>query len=427
MKDLISTLTNRTPVPYSSSRSGGRGGLNVFGLKQNNREAQLEQMGAVSTLFAIVDVLSNAVSQVDWKLYRKQDGRGKIAGPEARKEVTDHLALRVWNKPNKFYTRQELVETCQQHFELTGEGWVLNTLNMMNWPEELWPVRPDKMHVVPSVEEFIAGYYYQAPDGDQVPLDTNEVMMMKRPDPMNMFRGLGQVQSLMRDLYSVQAAAEWNKNFFLNSAEPGGIIQFDKNLSDHEFRKFRERWNENHKGINKAHRVAILEIGKWIGRSFTMKDMQFVELRGLSREIIREAYQMNKFILGLVDDVNLANALAADVTFLRWLLKPRLERWKGMLNNDFLPRFGPTGEGLEFDYCSPMPHDPDQENKDRDSKVEAWVKLVQQGVSPEAASDLLGLPRLEMREISAPTAEGIVQALAHRLDQHYAEQRRING
>jgi len=67
----------------------------------------MRAMGTVGTLFAIVNRTSNATAQVEWKLYRKASS-GK---PEDRQEVTVHPALDLWNKPNRFFTRQELVET----------------------------------------------------------------------------------------------------------------------------------------------------------------------------------------------------------------------------------------------------------------------------------------------------------------------------
>src|SRR3546814_15603748 len=74
--------------------------------------------------------------------------------------------------------------------------------------------------------------------------------------------------------------------------------------------------------------------------------MQFAELTNVSRDMIREAFLIHKHILGQSDDVNLANALAADEAFAERLVVPRLVRFKGMLNNDFLLLF-PGTEGLE--------------------------------------------------------------------------------
>src|SRR3546814_5064049 len=54
--------------------------------------------------------------------------------------------------------------------------------------------------------------------------------------------------------------------------------------------------------------------------------MQFAELTNVSRDMIRESFLIHKHILGQSEDVNLANALAADEAFAERLVVPRLER-----------------------------------------------------------------------------------------------------
>src|SRR3546814_11093410 len=99
--------------------------------------------------------------------------------------------------------------------------------------------------------------------------------------------------------------------------------------------------------------------------------MQFAELTNVSRDMIREAFLIHKHILGQSDDVNLANALAADEAFAECLVVPRLERFKGMLNNDFLRLF-PGTEGLEFDYDNPRPQNEEAIKAERESKTTAY-------------------------------------------------------
>lgn len=412
----LAELWNRTPVPLAPSRRGGT----VFSsaLARGNRSAQLSAMESVSTMFSIASLLAEATASVEWKLYRTHDGRGRVAQEDPR-EVGDHLALRVWNQPNAFMSRQEYVETVQQHIDLVGEGWgVLGFYDAgQTMPKEIWPVRPDLMNVVTSAEEYISGYWYASPDGEQIPLTTNETLRIKLPNPRDSFRGMGPVQSLMADLDGIRYSAEWNRNFFLNSAEPGGIIQFEGNLSDPDFRKLQRRWNEQHRGVSKAHRVAILEQGKWVSNSFSQKDMQFVELQDVSRDKVREAYRVHKHMLGQSDDVNRANAEAADYTFAKRLVVSRCERWKGMLNGQFLPRFGATGQGVYFDYCNPVPEDQELENATLTAQTGAFKTLIDAGVDPEAAALACDLPPLPMRERAALPAPGPdpIQALAERI------------
>lgn len=360
---------------------------------------QMASMGSVGTLFAIVDALAENTSQVDWKLYRKAaSGRH-----EDRTEITSHLALTIWNKPNRFFTRQEFTQTFQQHSDLTGEAWwVVGRNSRATFPMELWPVRPDRMSPVASPTEFLVGYIYTGPDGEKVPLRLDEVIQLRRPNPLDPYRGMGPVQSILADLDSTRYSAEWNRNFFLNSAEPGGIIEVPESLSDGEFRELRDRWNEQHRGVSQAHRVAILEHGKWVDRKFSQKDMQFVELRGASREIIREAFRFPKPMLGTVEDVNRANADAAEVVYARWCLVPRLERIKQALNNDFLPLFGSTGQGVEFDYCNPVPEDHEAEAKQLTSRSDAAKTLVDAGWDPDDVLRVVELPDMKYSRQAQP-------------------------
>lgn len=387
-------ISNQVPVPYSTRN------LNMPVLPTVSPEAQMRTMGSVGTLFAIVNRTSNATAQVNWKLWRS----AKSGLPEERVEVTSHLALDLWNKPNEFMTRQEFVEAFQQHLDLAGEAWWVVGRNpaLRSIPLELWPVAPHRMAPVPDKDEFISRYEYTGPMGERVPLGRDEVVFLRMPNPLDPYRGMGPVQSILTDLDSTRYSAEWNRNFFINSAEPGGIVQVDRRLSDDEFDEMRDRWHEQHRGVANAHRVAILEQATWVDRAFSQRDMQFVELRNVSREVIREAFGFPKSMLGTSDDVNRAVAEAQEVVFARWLLVPRLERIKGALNNDFLPLFGPASKGLEFDYENPVPEDLAAESAEMTAKANAAKTFIDTGFDPVDVLELLGLPDMAFKEKAPP-------------------------
>lgn len=409
----LASLRNDSPVPYVGRRA--LPGSTMLPTRHDAR-AQMQAMGTVSTLFGIVDKTSNAVAQVDWKLYRKRtDMRRRYAADteDTRIEVTAHAALDLINKPNDFYHRQEFFETSQQHMDLTGETWwVVERDSRFNIPLGLWPVRPDRMLPVPHPEKYLSGYIYLGPEGERVPLDLNQVIFSRHPNPLDPYRGLGPVQSIMVDLDSTRYSAQWNRNFFANSAEPGGLIEVATELNDKQFRRLRDQWNEQHRGVSNAHRVALLEGGaKWVDRSYSMRDMQFAELRGVSREVILEAFGMPEFAIGRIKDVNRATADASMVWFAQQITKPRLERFKQALNYDLLPMFD-ADPNLEFDYCDPTPIDRDADNNERTSKAQAFMYLVNAGADPTEAAQAVGLPPMAMRDVApqltAPVPSGAV-------------------
>lgn len=393
------TAAANTPVPFTS-RSQSYG---IFSPRRD-AESQMRAMSATGTLFAIVDRTSNATALVDWKLWRK----AKSGRDEDRTEVTSHAALDLWNAPNKFMPRQEFVETSTQHYDLTGETeWVIARNGASSLPLEIWPVRPDRMTPVPDRDKFLRGWMYTSPDGEQIPLELNEVIQLRRPNPLDPYRGLSPVLSILPDLDTSRYAAEWSRAFFLNSAQPGGIIEVPVHLQDHEFDEMRERWAEQHKGVNNAHKVAIVEYGaKWSDRTISQRDMQFVELRGATRDAIREAYGIPKFAVGDLEDVNRAVAEAAKAWFAEQLTVPRLERIKGALNNELLPMYGPTAQGLEFDYENPVPPDVTTEAEQLTARSNAAAVLVQAGFEAKGTLQAVGLPDIPfVGKPAAPSPE----------------------
>lgn len=397
MTSTIGKLFNRAPVAYVP-RTDGVGSR--FAGTRTDMTTQLEQMEGISTLYSIVNRTSNALSQVDWHLYRvRSDARRKTPMPDdlPRVEVTSHAALTVWNKPNNFMSGMFFREACQQHQDLVGETDILVVRDpIMDIPMELWPVRPDRMTPIPHPTEYLTGWIYTGPNGEKVPLDVRDVIQIKLPNPKDPYRGLGPVQALLSHLDSAKYSAEWNRNFFLNSAEPGGMVEFEDELDDAEFEKFQKRWRDSHQGVNNAHRVAVLENGlKWKDRSYSQRDMQFAELANLSREIIREGFGIHSHMLGLTEDVNRANADAGEVSFARWLTSPRAARWEDMLNTTYLPMFGDTGKGVEFEHDRVVPEDREADDRERTSKANAAAALAHPGVwDPVDILRAVGLPEM---------------------------------
>ncbi len=399
MRDLVSTLLggvnrvrNEVPVPFVSAR-GGMGGDAGGAL---DSQTAYDAYASVGTLFAIVSQIGNAVARVEWRLYQKTSIRDK----KRRKEIPNHPFLDVWNMPNPFYTGRFFRETVQQHLDLTGEGFII-LYRMAGRIMEMWPVRPDRMHPVTHPTKYLTGWIYQGVDGEKVPINLEDVIHIKYPNPSNPFRGLGAVGSVINDIRAAQYAAKWNENFFINGARPGGIIKVDYRMGDKEWKTFVNRWRQQHQGVANAHRVAVLENAEWVDTNFSMEDMQFVELRNLPRELIREAFAFPKPMLGTVDDVNRANAQAGKEIMAENQATPRLDRWKDVVNVFLLPQFA-GGKTLELDYDNPVPANAEDDDRRLTTQAAAYDKFIKAGMAPDDAALLAGLPEVEWVGLPSP-------------------------
>lgn len=398
----LAVRNSAPPVPYADSGPAIGWGATTGG----TRRRQLETYGSVSTLFAVVSAISEAAAQQDWWLDRIQQ-LNRVYGPTepARRQVLKHPAIDLWNTPNPFYSRHDLVETSTQHLCLVGECiWVLSRVGSL--PIELWPVRPDRMTPIPSRRDFLAGWIYTAPDGSQIPLNADDVIQVKRPNPMDPYRGLGPVQSLLANLDSVRFSAEWNRRFFLNDATPAGVVKVGE-ISDTEFTRMRDRWYDQHRGVRNAHRVAFLTNGaEWVPQQFTMRDMQFQQLNQINRDMIREAFRVHSAILGQSTDVNRANAEAADYQLAKWNVRPILSRYQGALNTRLLPNYG-TPVTTEFCFESPVTEDEAAEDQSLATRAQAYATLIGTGADPDIAAMVCELPPMGQAMMPAPVPEDV--------------------
>jgi HK97 family phage portal protein len=390
LASLLGGIANRAPVPYVSRY----GSLNLSGIGHGSRSrlSQLEMYDAVGTLHGVVSKLAATTSMVQWKLWRSAPS----GLDEDREEVTTpHAAKILWDQPvPKFFNGQKFRFAVQQHKDLAGEMWWV-IVRQFGIPVEMWPVRPDRMAPVPHATKFVAGYVYRSPDGEQVPLKVDDVIFVPTPSPTDIYRGCSPLGALAADLANDTAQTAWNASFYRNSANPGGIIKVDRRMQDDEWEELVNRWNQQHRGISNAGRVAVLEEADFIPVSYTQRDMQFVESRGVTKQAILDAYGFPKFALGDVDDVNRASAEASLALFAQTLTVPRLETFKGALNGELLPMFGATATGLEFDYENPVPADAETDNDTLTAQAAALVALVGAGFDEDEACDVVGLPRMK--------------------------------
>lgn len=405
MRSLLGPLLNRTPVPqtpFSGARAYGRGRAGT------PQKASMDAMSASACLFSIITRTARATAKQSWHMHRP--GRADDVCPTCECEgviqLDRHPALSVLAQPNDFHTQSFMFEAAQQHADLVGEMWIaveyLGTV-----PYELWYLRPDRVVVVTDPDEYLLGYIYVGPDGKERPLKRNQILSSLSPNPLDPYRGAGAVQTLLAQIEGQALSAEWNTSFYANGARPGGIVKLSRKHRQEEFEELVEKWNYNHRGVANAGRTAFLEDGDWIDvKPMSVADMQLVETSNLSRDTILLAFGASKFDVGILEDVNRASASAARADFGERMTEPRLDRWKDMLNAQFLPLFGGlTRPGDELVYESPVPADTEERRADKLASAQTYKILRDAGVAPESAASVAGLPEgMEVEKRQQPAA-----------------------
>ena len=174
-------------------------------------------------------------------------------------------------------TSQELRETLQGHLVLWGNAYCEIEYNNAGRVSGLWPLRVDRVEVRRLNRKLV--YKVSMPTGPDVVLPFERVMHIKSlgHDGVTGYS----VIALARQAIGLTLATEkYGAKFYENGAKPGLVLEYPGRLSDDAHKRLRDSWELMHKGLDNAHRLAILEEGMGIKEiGIPPEDAQYLETR----------------------------------------------------------------------------------------------------------------------------------------------------
>lgn len=289
----------------------------------------------------------------------KRDGQQSVL-----EELDNHVLLDLLDHPNTYMDAQYFYELTFLHLQLAGEAFWGILRNGLGKPGELWPMVPYNMKEVPGANssEFIKGWLYRV-GAEDIPWDFKDVVHIKLPDPNNFFRGMSIVRAAARVIDTDTHSADWNRNFFKNSARPDMVLETDKVLAADTFGRLRAQWEDKHGGTNNAGRTAILENGlKAHLLTMSQKDMDFLEGRKFNRDQVTSLFGVSRVMMGLIEGDGRSNMEAAEYNHAKRTIKPMMARLAGKVNHQLTPEYDSK---LVIGFTDPVPDDKEFIHKER--------------------------------------------------------------
>ncbi len=301
-------------------------------------------------VYAAVNIIAHRVAGMPLRLYaRAPQGPGL--------ELTRHPLLDLLARPNPILTGRQFRFTLTTHLELTGMAFILVADNALGRPAELWPLSPADLIEITAGSDTrrpISGFRFQAPDG-AVTYAPKEILYFRHPSPWSLLYGASPLEAMAHAFDIDLAVRVYQRNFFRNAARPEVVLMTDQRLTEDEARRLLTRWNQKHQGLAHVFEPTLLDAGlKVQPLAYSAKDFEFASLAGWTQDNILAAYGVPAGKLGLVKDVNRANAQGIDATFNAECVRPRLELIEDVLNAFLLPRYGPD---LILKHDNPVPAD----------------------------------------------------------------------
>ncbi|MFE4691742.1 phage portal protein [Streptomyces sp. NPDC056749] len=280
-----------------------------------------------SPFFAGVRVLSEDLGALPTFLYERLQPRGK-------QRATSHpLYSLLHDQPNPMMSAAWLKETLTGHAITWGDGVAHVVSNKRTGVvEEIWPLRPDRLTI--GVKRTGPGSFERRYRYDD---DVNGIHTVLLPHEVLHIPGLGydgvrgySVVELAANAIGLGLATEHHgAKVFSNGAAPGGALSHPGNLSPEARHRMADDWENIHKGIDRAHRVAILEEGvTWQQVGVPNDSAQFLETRKLQVTEMARWLRLPPHKIMDLDRATFSNIEQQQLDYVSSALNVWLVRWE---------------------------------------------------------------------------------------------------
>ncbi len=364
------------------STSGlGAGFLELFRPSLQGEKTASDQLirSFYGWVYANVSAIAEEVSKMEPELYTIRFEKGEIKFDR----ILQHPILDLLDKFNSVNTASEAFYVTAADLELVGDMFYLKDQPVR--PTELYLLDPTKVTVNPRTDGFgVQNYVYKRTvDGksEDIPYAVDQILHIKTPNPENPIRGKSTVAAAAIAIDTTNLAQEFLKNFFANGAIVNFALSTDQRLSDDDIRRMSKQLKQQYGGPKNAFKALILGGGLKVEPvQHTNKEMAILELEVAMRDKIMAMFKNTKTALGIVEDVNRANAEASLASWKQSVIKPKMMRIMDALNEYLVPDYG---NNLVLTFKDPVP-------EDREGKISEATALVGKVIAVNEARELLG-------------------------------------
>lgn len=251
-----------------------------------------------------------------------------------REQVFDGPAA-LMSEPNPWMTEKFLTTLTFMYLEMVGNAYWEIVKDTNGTPIALFPLRPDRVKIIPDKDNYILGYIHEV-NSQRIVLDADDVVHFSNPNLDNDFYGQGAMRSAFLPATNDLSAQKWNIAYFKNGAHHSGAFMVEESMGQDEYDRFKEEVNAKNTGEENWHNILIVEgKAKYESLNDTIKDMDFAALRKMSREEIIAAFGVPPALVGLFEFANYANVNEQIKIFWQYVADPKLKAFSQQLALDF--------------------------------------------------------------------------------------------
>ncbi len=170
-------------------------------------------------------------------------------GPEGTKlpVSANHPVQQLLDRVNPWYTRGDLWQATEIYLNLWGQAfWTLERDE--EGRREIWPLRPDRMTVLPDRRNYIRGFVYRGSGGTPVAYTPDEVVWLRYFNPLEEYAGLSPLAPARMSVDMGGDGLRFNRKLSTQLRQPDFVLLTDAQLTDSEIEEFYSRWEARYRG-----------------------------------------------------------------------------------------------------------------------------------------------------------------------------------
>lgn len=364
------------------------------GTPQQQRESYyryaLEGYSGNEVMFACVEELASSAAEPRLVAVRKT--------AKGTEQVHDHPVLELFERPNPFMSRYELIAATIMYRAVSGNAYIEKTRSGAGKVVELWPLRPDRMWVIPDRERHIAGWEYRL-GAETFYLDARDVIHSRTRNPLDDYYGMPPVRPAAGRIDTANAMRAFTSSFFTNAGVPAGLLTIEKQVGAAEAAMIRDRFRNEHGGVSGWHSLMVLAnqgsvtytpMGLPLGeRGLVMPELDEI-IDAKTAMVFGVPLELIGARLGMIHG-NRSTTKEARASFWDETLVPLYQEIAATLTTALAPEYGDF-DYLEFDLSTVKAL-----QEDENAKTERTVKQLHAGLISvqEARVDLGREPEFE--------------------------------
>jgi HK97 family phage portal protein len=279
IRNTVASLVRRAPETVVGLNDG-LGRMDLMSLLMGRRSTSggfvdEEKAFTISAVYRAIDLIASVSASLPIYVYQQ----GEVTRTRVRRPEDRYL----WKRPNPEVNRWAFWATVFLHLAATGNAfvYVVAAPGMApRRPAELWPIESSRVQVGRANGEKVYLIDGVTPEKDWLRGGRIWHLMGLSRDGLV---GMSPMQLGLNGFGLALAAEEYGARFFANGSAPGGYLSSEQVLSAAQAKELSDMWEEFHRGVENAHRTAVVGRGtKWLSTALNPEDAQLLLTRQFS-------------------------------------------------------------------------------------------------------------------------------------------------